>query len=93
MEVTTGNVVIGVDLGRLVDNSAVCVLEHVAHVREIDFPGPHYGHTGADCECHQEVTRRYEVLELHRWPLLTSYTTVVADIGVMMHTSGLQDAN
>lgn len=86
------NIVVGVDLGRLVDHSAVAVVEHIAEVTYDPFPGPHEGHTGADCDCHEIITHRYGVLELHKWPLLTSYTTVVTDLGQMLTASGLEDA-
>jgi hypothetical protein len=86
------NIVVGVDLGRLVDHSAVSVVEHIAEITYDPFPGPHEGHTGADCPCHEIITHRYGVLELHKFPLLTSYSTVITDIGQMLSASGLEDA-
>lgn len=74
------NIVIGVDLGRIVDRSALTVLESYVEVRELVFP------------TREEVVEHWQVQELHKWPHLTAYSTVVADVSVMMQTSGLEGA-
>jgi hypothetical protein len=65
------NVTIGVDLGRLVDQSAVTVAERYQVVRDL-------GHTEP-----AQFTDYYRVLELHKWPLMTPYSQVIRDIGSM----------
>jgi hypothetical protein len=76
----TRNLVVGVDLGRLVDRSAFCVTERYQEVRSLAFP------------TREEYTDRYRVLALHKWPLLTSYSKVVKDIRSMLVASGIEEA-
>ena len=74
-----GNYTIAVDLGMHVDPTAACVLERQIEILEPAFQEPEY-------------RDHFAVRALRRWPLHTSYDDVVADIGELIRSSGLQDA-
>src|SRR5262245_12490961 len=65
---------VGLDLGQVADYSALVVLQQSLVVEPV--PPVRAGSP--------RPTNRYDVVHLHRWPLGTSYPTIVADVGKLL---------
>ncbi len=78
-----GNFTIGIDLGKIVDYSAMAVTERLVRLT------PRTGFNDQEEAIQDDV---YQTRRLHRWQLGTPYPKIIQDVGEYIRSRNLQDA-
>lgn len=78
-----GNYVIAIDLGKIVDPSAMAVTERLVRLT------PRVGFADQEEAIQDDI---YRTRRLHRWELGTPYPKVISDVGSFIQSKNLRDA-
>jgi len=77
------NFTIGIDLGKIVDYTALAVTERIIAAKEVIFKGE-----GSEIQEDDHYQTRY----IKRWPLGTEYPAIISEVGDIIRRGQLQDA-